>query len=76
MPSLGQAGPAHWAQMRASTRMSTYEVFEILKASPTHRDKLPKDLLPALDDMLEGKWLIEDNCVLAITDAGWRHLRG
>ena len=76
MPSFGKASELQWAQMRASMSYFTYEVFEILKEGPTHRDNLSKDLLPALDDMLVGKWLIEDNCVLAISDAGWRHLRG
>lgn len=76
MPSFSNASPRQWAQVRASTSMSTYAVLDGLKDGPKRREDLSPHLARALPDLIEAEWIAEgENGELGITEDGRAHLR-
>ncbi|MER9496335.1 hypothetical protein NKI86_31740 [Mesorhizobium sp. M0320] len=76
MPSFSDATPAHWAQIRASTSVATYQVMESLKEKPIMRSDLPAIHTAAVADLMLAGWIIESEAgEISLTEAGLKHLR-
>ncbi|MER9176185.1 hypothetical protein NKH72_21650 [Mesorhizobium sp. M0955] len=76
MPSFSDATPAHWAQIRASTSVATYQVMESLKEKPMIRSDVPAIHTAVLAELILAGWVIESEAgEISLTEAGLKHLR-
>ena len=71
MPSFKDCTEKDWAGLRASTKISTYEVFNCLQ----HGVQLPSQFADNIEEMKTAGWLSEGDNGLEITDAGFDHLK-
>lgn len=72
MPNFKDCSEKDWAGMYASTRISTYEVFNCLQQGvQPNRDYFKG----SIKGMKTAGWLVEGEHGLEITEAGFNHLK-
>lgn len=75
MPSLSNATPKQWAQIYASTRVSTYEILDMLRNGPVRTDALTARLREHFGELVRTGWIsVSDEDVITLTEEGRRHL--
>lgn len=76
MPSFNDATPAHWAQIRATTSVTTYQLMEALQAAPMRHSELSVLQTEALDDLILAGWVIQSEAgEISLTADGLKHLK-